>query len=337
MKKDIANTQFQNNVIVQYKRHVDVIKINFSQSLNQNPMLLPFNNGCFDFNEKRFRPSTPEDRSSFSVGYDYNDKSDDIMETQVNNMFQQIFPVPELFNYMTLFLGSCLVGIKKEDGRFNIGYGSGANGKTIIQKVMAYVLGPYAGTVNSSLFTAKNTNPDAPTPGLVSMMGKRFIYMSETEKGTQFNEALVKLLTGGDDISIRAMYQESSVMKPQFKILMVANDLPKFRGEEYSMQRRLAVIPFMSQFVDNIDHSQEGYFFKKNPQLDEWIKKPEVIQATIRILIHQCLLYLESQITIIPDIVNSHTNNYIQENDDVEIFFHTCFERIDKTRALTVS
>ncbi|KAJ3225500.1 hypothetical protein HDU81_007913 [Chytriomyces hyalinus] len=98
---------------------------------------------------------------------------------------------------------------------------------------MAYVLGPYAGTVTSSLFTAKSAHADSATPGLVSMIGKRFIYMSETEKGTQFNEALVKLLTGGDDIAVRAMYQESTTMKPQFKILMVANDLPKFRGEEY--------------------------------------------------------------------------------------------------------
>ncbi|KAJ3224020.1 hypothetical protein HDU81_008799, partial [Chytriomyces hyalinus] len=241
-------------------------------------------------------------------------------------MISQIFPDPELCEYMLLFLGSCLTGIKKEDGRFNIGYGSGANGKTIIQKMMGYVLGPYSGTVNSNLLTAKNNNADAATPGLVSMIGKRFIYMSETEKGTQFNESLVKLLTGGDDITVRKMYNEATVMTPQFKILMVANDLPKFRGEEYSMQRRIAVIPFLSQFVDKIDSTKEGHFYLKNPQLDVYLKNPVVIQATIQILIKYCNKYLESENTDVPKIIRQHTINYIHANDDIELFFMNCFE-----------
>ena len=330
LKENVLNNQFQNNVITIFK-HSGHIEMSFSRLLDQNPMLLPFNNGCFDFNEKRFRPLTPDDRCSISVGYNYSEIIDSTLENQIMIMFGQIFPVKELCDYMTLFLGSCLVGIKKEDGRFNIGYGSGANGKTIIQKIMAYVLGPYAGTVASSLFTAKSTNPDAPTPGLVSMINKRFIYMSETEKGTQFNEALVKLLTGGDEIAVRAMYQESTTMKPQFKILMVANDLPKFRGEEYSMQRRLAVIPFLSQFVDIVplNGTENVFYFQKNPQLDEWIKKPEVIQSICKILINQCLIYLQSETTAVPEIIKKHTLEYIHHNDDVEMFYAACFEPSD--------
>ena len=165
------------------------------------------------------------------------------------------------------------------------------------------------------------------------MMGNRFIYMSETEKGSQFNEALVKLLTGGDEIAIRAMYRETTTMQPQFKIFMVANDLPKFRGEEYSMQRRLAVIPFLSQFVD--DHVQvnqqvnDRYLFQKNPQLDGWIKKPEIIQAICRILVRQCISYLNNTVTDIPNIIRQHTMDYIFENNDIDLFINQCFEPTD--------
>ncbi|KAJ3327980.1 hypothetical protein HDU76_010793 [Blyttiomyces sp. JEL0837] len=261
-----------------------------------------------------------------SVGCDYDRNENVKIENQLKQILEQIFPVIELCDYMCLFYGSCLVGMKKEDSKFNIGYGNGANGKTIIQKLMSYVLGPYAGTVSSALFTTKNTNPDAPTPGLVAMIGKRFIYLSETQKGTEFNEALVKLITGGDDITVRHMYQEATVMQPQFKIFMVANDLPKFRGEEYSMQRRLAVIPFMSQFVDRVDPGQEGFFFLKNPQLDTWIKQLLVVQAFSRILIRPCLRYLDMDNVMIPQVIQDHTRNYIFDNNDIHMFMECCLE-----------
>ncbi|KAJ3299969.1 hypothetical protein HDU76_006186 [Blyttiomyces sp. JEL0837] len=264
-----------------------------------------------------------------SVGYAYNGEENSEIESRLKEMLQQIFPIKELCDYMSLFFGSCLVGIKKEDSKFNIGYGTGANGKTILQKLMSYVLGPYAGTVSSAIFTTKAANPDAPTPGLVAMMGKRFVYLSETQKGTEFNEALVKMITGGDDITVRRMYHEATVMKPEFKIFMVANDLPKFRGEEYSMQRRLAVIPFMSQFVDKVDPKNEGFFYPKNPQLDNWIKQLPVIQAFSRILIQQCLSYLDNETAMIPEIIQQHTRNYICDNDDFQMFIENCFEPSD--------
>ncbi|KAJ3221707.1 hypothetical protein HDU81_010385 [Chytriomyces hyalinus] len=213
----------------------------------------PFRNNVVNCYKKR----TPDDQVSKSAGY-------------------------ILYDYMMLFLGSCLVGVKKEDSQFNIGFGAGANGKSVIQQCMANVLGQFAGTVSSSVFTTKITNPDAPTPSLSAMEGKRFVYMSEIQKGTEFNEALIKILTGSDTVTVRKLYQEATTMKPQFKILMVVNDLPKFRGGEYSMQRQLAVIPFVSQFVeDSSKWSDIDHAYKKDTKLDCWMNELPVKQALI--------------------------------------------------------
>jgi putative DNA primase/helicase len=79
---------------------------------------------------------------------------------------------------------------------------------------------------------------------LAYLVGKRLVVASEGEQGQRLAESKIKLMTGGDRLSCRALYQNLFEFEPQFKLWVATNDLPKVTGTNDAIWRRIRVIEF---------------------------------------------------------------------------------------------
>lgn len=158
-------------------------------------------------------------------------------------------------------------------GDFTVTHNSGGNGKSKLIELYSKCFGGYAGQLPISLLTQKRAGSSQASPEVAQCRGQRFIQMAEPDRGQRMNIGYMKELTGGDIIQARPLYKEPFKFKPQFKIVLCCNDLPKVPPDDEGSWRRIRVVKFISKFVSNPDPKKK-YQFPIDPyladKLDRW-------------------------------------------------------------------
>ncbi len=148
----------------------------------------------------------------------------------------------ELIGYMQRVCGYATIGeVFYEIFPFLFGQ-KGANGKTVLVNVMLRVLGDYSGVAPSKFLLAQRFDKH-PTE-IAMLRGKRFVSCSESNAGERFDEAKVKLLTGGDPLTGRVMGGNFFDFRPSHTLFMMSNHRPEVTTGGYAFYRRLKIIPF---------------------------------------------------------------------------------------------
>lgn len=244
----------------------------FIEKQDSKPYLLGFTNGVYDFEENCFRDGRPDDYIVKCTKYDYvpEYKLDKTILKEVDLFMEQLFPVIELRKYMWQHLSSTLIGTN-ENQTFNIYNGSGRNGKSMLVLLMSKVLGDYKGTVPVTLITQKRPNIGGTSSEVIALKGIRYAVMQEPSKGDIINEGIMKELTGGDPLQGRALYANSEVFIPQFKLVCCLNNLFEITSQDDGTWRRIRLCDFMSKFCENpvSNDSEQPYQFKVNKKLEE--------------------------------------------------------------------
>jgi P4 family phage/plasmid primase-like protien len=139
-------------------------------------------------------------------------------------------------------VGLSLTGLTNKH-LFIIMIGDGQTGKTTFQEALLHLLAGYAGTISSDhLVLQKHNAPDERKA--VKLVGLRFVSSSETKQGNTLDESFIKVITGGDTLTARNLYQESFDFKPQAKIWLRTNYPLTIRGTDNGIWRRIVQIPF---------------------------------------------------------------------------------------------
>jgi putative DNA primase/helicase len=146
-----------------------------------------------------------------------------------------------LIRYMQRVFGYALTGKNNEHALF-FGYGTGANGKSVLIEAMRGILGDYHQTAALQTFVV-SASEQHPTD-LAMLRGARLVTCTETESGTRWAETKIKTLTGGDEIQARFMRQDFFKFTPQFKLLVAGNHKPQLRAVNEAIRRRVNLIPF---------------------------------------------------------------------------------------------
>lgn len=312
------------------------------EEFDTDPNLLAFENGVYDLREHVFREGRPEDNITLSTNVllpindndpeDYklhiptspikldnlipllrnvNNEFYDIYQRDMLTFLEQILPIPELKDYTLRFLGKCISGENRDEG-FYIWTGSGGNGKSKLVELMSKCMGDYACNLPVSLLTQKRKASGAANPEMARTRGKRFTVMQEPDVNETLNIGEMKEITGNDKIQARGLYKEPFEFTPQFKLLLMCNDLPKIPSNDDGTWRRIEATPFISRFVSErqVDESQNKYPRDKRlkEKLDMWIV------PFIAILLQEWRLYDSEGITI-PSMVKDKTNEYRNENN----------------------
>lgn len=316
--KKLKSTSFKNNIMRESQELF--YDCNFIEKVDMNPYILCFQNGIYDFEQKRFRNGNPDDycmkcTNQLYVELDENKHNKHIKEIEL--FMHSLFPIKELEDYMWSHLASSLMGINK-DHSFHIYTGSGSNGKSILTEFMTQCLGDYQEQVPITLITQKRNSIGGTSSEVARLHGVRYAVMQEPTKGDRINEGIMKEITGGDPITARHLFKDAFTFKPMFKLVVATNHLFDIKSNDDGTWRRIRVCDFKSKFKDKIDENDtsEPFQFKKDYNLDKKLKvwSPYFLSM----LVKRCVG--EQGVFPIADIVQARSNNYRNDQDYLSEF-----------------
>ncbi len=177
----------------------------------------------------------------------------------------------DLVAYLRRVLGYALTGLTRDHALF-FGYGTGANGKSVLLSTVAGILGDYHKTAPIETFTASNA--DRHPTDLAGLRGARLVTATETEEGRRWAESRIKQLTGGDTIAARFMRQDFFEYRPAFKLVIAGNHKPSLRSVDEAIRRRFHLIPFAVTIpVEERDPDLTEKLKAEWPSILAWIVK----------------------------------------------------------------
>ena len=208
---------------------------------DSDPMLLGTRNGVLDLRTGQLLRLSPDVRVSKRCNVAFSPQADC---PQWKKFLEEIQPDPEMRAFLQRLVAYCLTGLTGEQV-FAVLYGLGRNGKSVFIETIAYLLGDYAHKVPTELLMQHQRNPQGPSPDIVALKGRRFIYATETEDGARLAAARVKELTGGDSLTGRVPYGKDFVtFRPTHKLFIVGNHKPEIGDNSFGMWRRVLLTPF---------------------------------------------------------------------------------------------
>ncbi|MEW2418672.1 phage/plasmid primase, P4 family [Streptomyces sp. NPDC046866] len=150
-------------------------------------------------------------------------------------------------------------------------FGSGKNGKSVLLDVLMKLLGDYADAAPPGFLMARPYEGH-PTD-LAELHGRRVIVCSEVKPGDKFDEARVKLLTGGDRIKARRMRQDFFGFQPTHKLWLLGNHRPEVGTGGFAFWRRMRLIPFERVVSDDrkIDNLADILVTEEGPGILNWL------------------------------------------------------------------
>jgi P4 family phage/plasmid primase-like protien len=293
--------------------------------MNEKKNLLCFENGVYDLDSDEFRNGKPEDYISMSTGYDFKENYSEYKENVVQ-FINDILPNEENRVYVLKYLASCLSG-KNKDELFHVFTGKTRNGKSKLRDLIALTLGEYFTDIDSLLLTTKNNNSSGPRPELMGLKGYRMIIGSEPQGNDKINTGFMKGITGNDVIKGRGLFEKTEYsFKPQFKLTLLCNDIPKMDKQDDGVWSRCRCIEFPVTFVENPEKENEK---KIDRNLDEKMKLWR--NDFILLLLEYYKKYKEEGLKI-TDEIKKFTNTYKVEQNIISLFISEKIERCEKKK-----
>jgi putative DNA primase/helicase len=148
----------------------------------------------------------------------------------------------DLARYLQLLYGYGSTGHAREQV-LPMFIGRGENGKGVLMRSVAHVLGQYYQSAPPQLIIQDNKQGSA-SPEVARLYGARLLEVEETDDGDRLHESKVKWLTGGDRLVARHLFSEYFEFDPTFTAIVVSNHKPKVRSGGKAVWRRLRVVPF---------------------------------------------------------------------------------------------
>jgi len=148
----------------------------------------------------------------------------------------------ELAAFLQRAAGYSLTGLTTEEVLFFV-HGPAAAGKSTFLETLKAHMGDYATTADFETFLIRRDVGSA-RPDIARLAGSRFVASIEVDQGKKLAEGLVKMLTGGDTVTARHLYQSAFEFQPAFKLWLAANHAPAISEDDEAMWRRVLRVPF---------------------------------------------------------------------------------------------
>ena len=166
---------------------------------------------------------------------------------------ESALPDPTLRRYLQRVLGAGLLGQPRRVKTMVNLIGPSNTGKTVLLEVLNAVLGAYARFTMPSLFLRTKgkgaKDADGPSPALHALRKAKYVVASEPDSEDQWNGGLLKLLTGGEEVTSRPPYGKTMVdWTPRFLIIIASNFDIKLDTKDEALLRRIAPIRFEQIF-----------------------------------------------------------------------------------------
>jgi P4 family phage/plasmid primase-like protien len=154
-----------------------------------------------------------------------------------------------LANYLLSLCALCLTADACQNLFFL--WGRGRNGKGVLIRMLSAILGKFAWPLRPSEITVSKFGDDASKRTFAQMKGKRLVTVNESVSGN-LNLSMLKLMSGGDDLTGAHMRQDAVAFKPTHKVLLPTNERPQLKADP-AFLGRVRMIPFDANFTGRED------------------------------------------------------------------------------------
>ena len=208
-----------------------------AEDLDSDPYLVNGLNGTFDLRNLILRQHDPLDYCTKVVNAEISSQA---TAPRWESFLEEVLPDPEVRAFLQRYVGVSLLG-KVLEHKLVILLGDGRNGKGTFYGAISYALGDYAISAEPELLMHKE---GAHPTGQMDLLGRRWVVVSETERGRRLNAATLKRLTGGDRIRARRMHRDFLEFEPSHMAVLVSNFLPNVSGDDPAVWARVRVVWF---------------------------------------------------------------------------------------------
>lgn len=221
---------------------VDIMKkMVLSKHIYPDNSKIVFENGMYDFDERKFHKEFNQKTIQFSsVSFNYNP----FASCPTWNMFlDSVLPDKDYQGMLQEFLGSIFIDRKKvKIETMLILKGNGANGKSVIFETIMGMLG--IGNV-STYGIQELIFGNYKEQNMANINGKRLNYCPEVDTmNIRGDNATFKALISGEPMRVKVLYSNPFEVYDIPLMMSNCNKFPKMDTWTYSMRRRVVIIPF---------------------------------------------------------------------------------------------
>ena len=249
------------------KEAVRMNKDSFNNSFSTN--LVVADNGIVDLRTGQLLPFSSNHYITKMTEITYNPNA--TPPTRFLRFLDEIFcSDQELIAYVHRLLGYFLTGETKEQCFYNF-HGSGSNGKSVLVTLLRNMFPDYAVTAGPGTFTKKRDQLAANST-LVEYERSRMMFVPEADQDEKLDLALLKRISGQDDVVARRLYHGEVNLKPQYKVILTSNYPLNLDFAAEASCRRYVEIPFLRTFAgDDIDKDLSCKLWAEREGIFSWI------------------------------------------------------------------
>jgi putative DNA primase/helicase len=313
MRQNIYNWEIRSEAAGKITAMVELTKIIPGISVepnvwDKNPWLLNYKNGTANLHTGEFYPHRRQDFITKLIDLDYDPKA---QCPEWEKFLTRILPNSETQRFVQRAVGYSLTGLTREHCFFIL-YGTGANGKSTFLDTLRAMMFDYGGVVRAeSLMISKNNSGAQASPDIAALRALRLVTSSETDEDRHLAEGLIKEITGNRTIKARHLYQNEFEFEPTFKIWLAVNHLPRIKGTDEGIWRRLRRLPFnISIPLHEQDKTLIDKLLTELPGIHAWA------MTGLKI-------YLSSGLGTCPE-VDDATREYREQSDLLKPFIDEC-------------
>jgi len=274
--------------------------------LDADPYAFNVQNGTIDLRSGELRPHRRDDLITkvSPVDYDPNAAS----ELWADCLAKFTGGDRELADYLQQAIGYALVGQVSEKC-FWFAFGPPNGGKSTFVAAVARAFGDYAVSTDADTWLRRR-DVGGNRGDVVRLLGARLVTCVEFQKGSKFDEKLIKGVTGGDLMTAAAKYEADVTFSPQFALWLAANDAPTIHDDDEGMWSRVRRVPFTVSIPEG----------DQDRTVRARIQAPEHARAVLAWAVRGCLSWQRGGLGTCRAIEQSNAA-YRREMDRVAPFF----------------
>jgi putative DNA primase/helicase len=296
-----------------YREALELLKgetgcLTHATEFDRDPNLLNTPSGVVDLRTGELRPARPEDLMTRTTGVPYDPEAGC---PQFLEFLQEILPQEGMPGFLQLVLGSGLLG----ENRFHKGfifYGSGANGKSTLLKVVQTVAGDYCDPLPRDVLLSRRQQQDAARVALAACEGLRLGLLEELADGAVLSAVALKDLVSNNRIQVRGLYEGYRSAVIGLTLVVATNRKPAIPENTEGVWRRLALVPFTVTIPEE----------RRDPEKAEKLLREAA--GILRWMVEGAKLALQSGELETPEAVRSATEEYRTEEDVLAAFLDDC-------------
>lgn len=219
-----------------------------AESFDADPNLLNCKNGVVDLRTGVLVPHSTNQRFLHCASVAYRPNAD---QRPWCNWLAEAVGV-EMAVWLQMAVGYSVTGHTTEEVMFYL-YGPPRSGKGTFTETLLDMLGDPLGNVISFHVLTAPREVDSQNFALAPLHSSRFVAASESNAYERFNEAKVKLITGGDKIQVAFKHKTPFFYRPRYKIWLSSNQPVNADPDDEAVWGRIRVIEFLHSYLGKED------------------------------------------------------------------------------------